>query len=437
MRSFYEPKLKYDAVVDLEKTIDLGAVSRYLMTGKYAKPGSNHFLAGRRYNEIERLSIKRGPPSSLDGLLNTLRQRVSSILEEHRRVGLFLTSGHDSYLLYLLFKEQQPEYDAEINLITGRFKGAYDEAALLKEKNSSIVIHPRCVPISSSAEVLALLYRAIGLAEQPVNGMVAVSVLKAFEIAEELDSVPILGVGETIFFTSDYEFISKVRDSATQSYASDKTIQPLATYLTQRGMSLAKADREQYEYRDPKIFDYRGPMESFIHDQQFMIDAPRVDYEMTALGKNSSFDAITPYRDSKLLEIFLNLPEQDQHDGRAKTPIKKLIARLQPGAEKFEGLSMTSPQREYLRRSHEKGGFSGLMKYFLGNSMLADLDLINLDSVGKEYADYVNEFDRTFGSGEFKALSSYSLWKFFITEFWLHKLVGMNLRDFSIINKAH
>lgn len=436
MRSFYEPKLKYGAVVDLEKTIDFGAVSRYLLTGKYAKPGSNHFLAGRRYSEIERLSIKRDAPSSLDGLLNTLRQRVSSILDEHRRVGLFLTSGHDSYLLYLLFKEQQPSYDTEINLITGRFQGRYDEAALLKTKNSSIVIHPACAPINSPTEVLALLYRAVSLAEQPVNGLVAASVLKAFEIAEALDSVPILGVGETIFFTSDYEFISKVRDSDTQSYASDKTIQPLATYLTQHGMSLAKADLEQYEYSDPHIFDYRGLMESFIHDQQFLIDAPRVDYEMTALGKNSSFDAITPYRDSKLLEIFLNLPEQDQHDGRAKTPIKKLIARLQPGAENFEGLSMTSPQREYLRRSHEKGGFAGLMKYFLSDSLLAELGLVNLEYVGEEYADYVREFDRTYGSEQFEVLSSYSIWKFFITEFWLHKLAGMNLRDFSMINEG-
>ena len=160
--------------------------------------------------------------------------------------------------------------------------------------------------------------------------------------------------------------------------------------------------------------------------QQFWVDAPRVDFENSSYSRHLSVEAFTPFRDASLVNIFFNLPKDVQHDGRSKTVTRLLISQLD-GREYEDGLKMTSPQREYLRLPYKDGGFSELVEYFLEHSSLVELGLVDKAKIQNAYDSYVLAFDEAKRDGSFKELSSYNIWKFFITELWLSDKTGHDL----------
>ena len=85
---------------------------------------------------------------------------------------------------------------------------------------------------------------------------------------------------------------------------------------------------------------------------------------------------------------------------------------------------MTSPQREYLRLPYKDGGFSELVEYFIEHSSLVELGLVDKAKFQNAYDSYVLAFDEAKRDGSFKELSSYNIWKFFITELWLNEQKG-------------
>lgn len=424
----------------MNEVINLNTLSRYLLNGTYAKPKSHHFLNNHFYDEIESISISKDKTQDIDNILEILRSSVKNLLLKNKKISLLITSGFDSYLIYLLLKEQNSilNYGNEIDFITGRFQEPYDEYLELQKKRPKIVLSQECQPIDDVNEALRLLYMAVNFADQPVNGLVAAAVLKAYLLAFKNNSTVVLGTGETIFFTSTYDFVDRVINSDTRSYAADKTIQTESSYLTTRGLDFAKKSMEDYKNLDYKIFEHSNKLEKFIHDQQFLIDAPRVDYETYSYSRALGLKTYTPLRDPRLLEAFLNLPPEKQHDGRPKTVIRELIKFLENGLmpEYYDGLKMTSPQREYFRYEGKDGGFGSLMNYFIENSLLASLGLVEVNKVVSEYDKYKDDFDTVYHTEEFKRFSSYSLWKFFICEFWLYQKKGYSIEDFLKINNS-
>ena len=252
-------------------------------------------------------------------------------IKKRKKISLLLTSGLDSYLLYLILKSESNDFKSDNQIsffLTGRFDSPYDEYEVLKSKNKNIEIDNKCHRINNPTEMIQLLRQAVIASNQPVNGLVASAVFKAISLANQKNSIPILGTGETIFFTSSFNFIKEVNESETRNYSADKTIQTLCDYLTDEGLRLAQKGQEDLIKNDKKIFDYSGELEEFIHNQQFYIDAPRVDYEVASYCKFFNFKALTPLRDQKLLELFIRLPSNEQHDGNPKTVIRNLIKEL-------------------------------------------------------------------------------------------------------------
>ena len=435
IKSSYSLRLDYSKNVNLEKVVDIKTIARYLYDGSYAKPGTNHFLKGHTYQDIEKFKIIRGKVSNIKNIENRIRFNIRKILSENKRISLLLTSGMDSYLIYLIIKSETKNFSTnnDISLVTGRFKEPYDEYSVLKEKRPDINIDSNCSQIESPDEALYLLKAAINAANQPVNGLVASAVYKAIMIAVKNRSVPILGTGETIFFTSTFDFIKKVNSSLTRNYAADKTIQTTGDFLTNKGLDLAMESQLVALEHGDNIFEYKNMMEKFIHDQQFFIDAPRVDYEVSSYCNYFCTSAYTPLRDPKLLELFLNLPKNLQHDGRPKTVIRNLISSLEDRTDYSAGLRMTSPQREFFRNNYQNGGFSDLVEYFISNSLLVDLDLVCKKKIQASYQNYINDFDKSKVEGNFALLSSYNIWKFFITELWLNQKIGINIDFRSIV----
>ncbi len=432
IRSEYETVLRYGTYANLNEVLNKETISRYLYNGSYAKPGTNHFLNGYSYQKVKKLDISRKGISSLEEIEDQLRKNIRGILKSRINLSLLLTSGLDSYLIYLLLKSETNNFTSEsnISLVTGRFDSPYDEYEVLKSKTSNIEIDPTCQNIRDPDEMISLLRQAVTAARQPVNGLVACAVFKAIEIASKKFSSPILGTGETIFFTSSYEFIRQVNKSDTRNYSADKTIQTLGNYLTENGQQLANKGNLNCSEQDEKIFDHSGELEEFIHNQQFFIDAPRVDYEVSSYCEYYNMKAFTPLRDPKILELFLRLPAEDQHDGRPKTPIRNLVERLEGSNNYINGpnLKMTSPQRECLKKGYHDGGFSELMEYFIDNSELVKMDIVNKQKIIEVYDSYKREFDESSEKGNFHNFSSYNIWKFFITEFWIDTVFGNRIQ---------
>ncbi|MDB3976413.1 asparagine synthase-related protein [Gammaproteobacteria bacterium] len=422
-KSIYGLKGTYGPTTDLDKILNKEVVAKYLYTGAYARPGSRHFLKGYQYQDIERFSINRNLRPTLDDVLDAIRLNVKKILTKHNRISLFMTSGLDSYLIYLVMKRETDNFKThhDISLVTGRFTSPYDEFSVLKDKSPDIEIHPYCDTIDTPDEALKYLKLAIRANNQPVNGLVAAAVFKAFSIADKLKSAAVLGTGETIFFNSNFDFIKTVNSSEIRGYASDKTILKSSDYLTEFGLQLA--NKGISETTQNYVFDPIGDMEEFIHTQQFWIDAPRVDFENSSYSRHLGVDALTPFRDENLVNIFFNLPKEIQHDGRSKTVTRLLIEQLD-GREYEDGLKMTSPQREYLRLPYKDGGFSELVEYFIEHSSLVELGIVDKAKFQNAYDSYVLAFDEAKRDGSFKELSSYNIWKFFITELWLNEQKG-------------
>ncbi len=91
---------------------------------------------------------------------------------------------------------------------------------------------------------------------------------------------------------------------------------------------------------------------------------------------------------------------------------------------------MTSPQREYLRFKFSDGGFAEVVEYFIENSLLNKLGIVDIDKVDQSYRNYIEEFDSCYNNEKFKSFSSYNIWKFFITELWLNLKIENNI-DFK------
>ncbi len=435
-KSIYENILDYGLNANIDTLVNKETISRYLLNGSYAKPGTKHFLNGFKYNNIQRFNVPRMGTSSLDEIENHLRKNVREILKKEKKISLLLTSGLDSYLLYLIIKSESNDFksDNQISFLTGRFDSPYDEHEVLRSKNKNIEINNKCHRIKDPIEMIQLLRQAVIATNQPVNGLVAIAFFKAISLASQIKSIPILGTGETIFFTSSFKFIKEVNESETRSYASDKTILKPCDYLTDEGLKLAQIGQQDLIENNKKIFDYSGELEEFIHDQQFYIDAPRVDYEVSSYCKLFNFKALTPFRDQKLLELFVRLPSNEQHDGNPKTVIRNLIKRIEGSNDYVDGpnLKMNSPQRECLRKNFKDGGFSELVEYYIENSRLSEMNIVEKDKINLAYKKYVNDYDQALNNNSFKALSSYNIWKFFITEFWLDIIAGnkIDMREF-------
>ena len=435
-KSTYGNNLDYGLNANINTLVNKETISRYLLNGSYAKPGTKHFLKGFKYNNIQSFDVSRMGVSSLDDIEDYLRKNVRKILKKEKKISLLLTSGLDSYLLYLILKSESNGFKSnnQISFLTGRFDSPYDEYEVLKSKNNNIEIDKKCHKITSPIEMIQLLRQAVIASNQPVNGLVASAVFKAISLAIQKNSIPVLGTGETIFFTSSFNFIKEVNQSETRNYSADKTIQTLCDYLTDEGLRLAQKGQQDLIKNDKKIFDYSGELEEFIHNQQFYIDAPRVDYEVSSYCKFFNFKALTPLRDQKLLELFIRLPSNEQHDGNPKTVIRNLIKRIEDSDDYVDGpnLKMTSPQRECLRNSFKDGGFSELVKYYIENSRLSEMNIVDKDKINLAYKKYVNDYDEAFNNNSFRELSSYNIWKFFITEFWLDIIAGnkIDVREF-------
>ena len=103
-KGIYSVKGEYKTRAHASEVVNLEVVSKYLLTGSYAVPGSKHFLSGRYYETVDPIDIRRGEKSDLNALLDRIRCTVKDILRSHRRISLFITSGLDSYLLYLIFR---------------------------------------------------------------------------------------------------------------------------------------------------------------------------------------------------------------------------------------------------------------------------------------------------------------------------------------------
>lgn len=432
--SRYSPKLNYSINFNSDsfnmlESINKETISRYLYDGSYARPGTNHFLRDYSYPKVKKFSINRGKITSISDIENRIRANIKNILAKNKNISLLLTSGFDSYLLYLLLKLETKNFSThhDISFITGRFDNPYDEFSILNKKRPNIVLDNLCSSISGPDEALKLLKSAVLACNQPVNGLVASAVYKAIKIANKKQSVPLLGTGETIFFTSTYDFIQKVNSSLTRNYSADKTIQLPGNYLTEKGMNYAKYGISDNKNNEHIVFEHQNKLEEFIHNQQFWIDAPRVDFEVSSYCNIFGISAYTPLRDPKLLELFLNLPKEEQHDGRPKTVIRNLISLIEGRDDYTDGLKMTSPQREYLRFKYKDGGFAELVEYFIENSLLAELGIIDQIKIEHNYYEYVKNFDECFNQENFKTLSSYNIWKFFITEFWLNLKIGNNI----------
>ena len=63
--SKYNKVLDYGLNLNLNTIINKATVARYLLNGSYARPGSDHFLKGYTYNNIEKLNIHRNKISDI------------------------------------------------------------------------------------------------------------------------------------------------------------------------------------------------------------------------------------------------------------------------------------------------------------------------------------------------------------------------------------
>ena len=426
INSKYNIRLDYKSSANLNETVNKETLARYLYDGSYARPGTKHFLNGYYYQEIEKINPTRNKVATIKDIEDQIRLNIIEILSTNEKVSLLLTSGLDSYLIYLILKSETNNFTTknEVSFLTGRFLSPYDEYSVLENKRGNIKLDPACNEISGPDEALDLLKASVFACNQPVNGLVAAAVYKAINIAADKKSVPILGTGETIFFTSTYDFIDQVNASTTRNYSADKTIQIPGDFLTEAGLEMAIKGQKNNLDNQHQIFNYENSMEEFIHNQQFWIDAPRVDYEVSSYCNHFNINAFTPLRDPKLLELFLNLPKEMQHDGRPKTVIRNLISSLEGRDDYSDGLKMTSPQREYLRYSYKDGGFAELVDHFISNSFLIKFDIVDRNKIITSYEDYKRAFDKSILDGNFTSCSSYNIWKFFITELWLHQKNG-------------
>ena len=97
----YDPKLDFKSIINVDEFVNKKTISRYLYDGSYARPGSDHFLKGFSYPNIEKFDIDRKNISTILDIENRIRENVRSILLHEDRISLLLTSGLDSYLIYL------------------------------------------------------------------------------------------------------------------------------------------------------------------------------------------------------------------------------------------------------------------------------------------------------------------------------------------------
>ena len=98
IKSSYNLKLNYGTNINLHEVVDIKTIARYLYDGSYAKPGTNHFLKGHTYKDIDSFKINRGPVSTIKDIETRIRFNIKKILSENKNISLLLTSGMDSTL---------------------------------------------------------------------------------------------------------------------------------------------------------------------------------------------------------------------------------------------------------------------------------------------------------------------------------------------------
>ena len=80
----------------------------------------------------------------------------------------------------------------------------------------------------------------------------------------------------------------------------------------------------------------------------------------------------------------MNLPKEEQHDGRPKTVIRNLISLIEGRDDYTDGLKMTSPRGVPPDLNIKRVALPELVEYFIENS-LAELGIIDQIKIEHNY----------------------------------------------------
>lgn len=407
------------------KKINLEAILLYLKFGLVSIPGTKDFLKKKKikFPNIYFKKIKNIKYNNLIlSLEKNLLRKINFCKKNRKEIVLFLSSGLDSRLLYYVIynlckKENYLENFFTLTADSSIYKKKYSEYNLLKKIFKKKIHQNKKIIVNYNNWYQETVNSNI-INQRPINGLAYISIKKLFEYSYNEFSSPLIitGIGDSIFFNSNFKFFQKSKNNNFSLFTPDYIKYNNSTYLNKDFDKLANIKRDKIKLLKLKYKIFKEKHYNFLINQQFFYKGPKVVNEHSSLARFYRCDYYSPYTDKSFYNLVLNLPNKLLFKKKSKTPVREMI-KIITSRYPVEGIKLNNPQREILFKEYKK-----IYNKVISNSILIDVGIVNKNNLLSAYNNYLSKFKIGILNNNIKKISSYDLWKFISLEVFLKKI---------------
>lgn len=375
----------------------------------------------KRLKKIKNINFKK---NSYDDVYNCLvfliSKQIKRSKKKNEKVILFLSSGVDSRLLYYIVYNicKNNNYLKNFYVLTGNiksFNNKYSEFKALKN-NFKQKIHKHKVIDIVFKNFEKEIIESCRINQKPINGLPAITMKKLFNYCSNhfKKKIVITGIGDSIFFNANNKIINNLKKNKSIQYASDGIVYKPNEFLTKKYDLVSNKIFKNLKFK--KLFKVKSIYHNFILKQCFYLKGPKVKNEVKNLSKYFKVKTFSPFCETRFHEKILGLPNNLLFNGKSKSFVNEMLRSIE-GREPKQGLMMNSPQREYLFEKYKNNVIKTIK-----NSNLQKLNVVESKKILASYIKLQKKYYRDKYKKSFKNFSSYEIWKFISTEFFLRSL---------------